>query len=121
MADQISKIKYKRQVLQLKPHGLCLQTLMVCLWVLAASISSVQTATCPSSVPLSAATTTEQCTFDLHFGDLECNFILNSILRSFTGYTSTKIYGIAVGPASNSLYYLYALQPEKKRCYLDLI
>ena len=89
MADQISKIKYKRQVLQLKPHGLCLQTLMVCLWVLAASISSVQTATCPSSVPLSAATTTEQC--------------------SFTGYTSTKIYGIAVGPASNSLYYLYAL------------
>ena len=89
MADLISKIKSKRQVFQLKPPRLCFQTLMVCLWMLAASISSVQTATCPSSIPTSAATITEQC--------------------SFTGYITTKIYGIAVGPVSNSLYYLYRL------------
>ena len=116
MADQISKIKFKRQVLQLKPPRLCLQTLMVCLFMLALSICSVQTATCPPSVPSSAATTTEQYTFDLHFDDLNFDFRLSSILRSFLGYTTTQIYGIAVGPVSNSLYYLYFLQPEKKRC-----
>ena len=120
MADQIPKIKLKRQVLQLKPPHLCLQTLMVGLWVLAASICSVKAATCPSSVPPSAATTTEQCTFDLHFGDLEFEFIISSILCSFTGYPDTYTEGLAVGPVSNSLYYLYWIQPEKKSCDLNL-
>ena len=114
MADQIPKIKFKRQVLSLKPPHLCLQTLMVGLWVLAASICSVQAATCPSSVPSSAATTTEKCTFDLHFGDLKSDFILSSILRSFPGYTYTYTAGVAVGPVSNSLYYLYYLQSERR-------
>ena len=87
MADQISKFKSERQTLKLKPPHPCLQTLMVGLWVLALSIYSVQTATWPSSVPSSAATTTEQ--------------------YRFLGYSSTQTYGIAVGPVSNSLYYLY--------------
>ena len=87
MADQKPKIKFKRQVLQLKPSRLYLQTLIMGLWVLAASISSVQTATCSSSVPSSAATTTELCNFS----------------------TTTYTFGIVVGPVSNSLYYLYAL------------
>ena len=120
MADQISNFKPKRQVLQLKPLRLCLQTLMVGLWVLALSICSVQTATCPSSVLYSAAMTTEQCTFDLHLGDLNSAFIFSSILRNFTEYTSTEMFGIAMGPVSNSLYYLYRLQPEKIRCDLNL-
>ena len=116
MADQILKIKSNRQVLQLKPPRIFLQTIMVGLFMLASSICSVQTATCPSSIPSSAATTTEQCTFDLYFDDLEFNFILSSIFSSFSTYTYTYTGGIAVGPVSNSLYYLYLLQPEKKRC-----
>ena len=120
MADQIPKIKSKRQVLQLKPPRILLQTIMMGLFMLASSICSVQTATCPSSIPSSAATTTEQYTFDLYFGDLEFKFILSSIFSSFSTYTSTRTYGIAAGPVSNSLYYLYLLQPEKKRCYINL-
>ena len=89
MADQIPRIKSKRQVLRLKTPHLCLQTLMVSLLMLALSICSVQTATCPSSVPSSAATITEQC--------------------SFSVYTSTNTFGVAVGPVSNSLYYLHYL------------
>ena len=121
MADQIPKIKSKRQVLQLKSPHLCLQTLMVGLWVLAASICSIQTATCPPSVPSStAATTTEQCTFDLHFDDLKYDFLLSSIFSSFSGYTNTYTDGVVVGPVSNSLYYFYWLQPEKKRSDINL-
>ena len=78
MADQMSRIKSKRQVLQSKPLRLCLQTLMVGLCVLAASICSVFAATCPSLVAYSAATTTEQYTIDLYFNDLKSKFILNS-------------------------------------------
>ena len=89
MADQKSRIKSKQQVLQFKSFRLCLQTLMVGLCVLALSICSVLTATCPASVPVSAATTIEQC--------------------SFTGYTTTYTYRVAVGSVSNSLYYLYWL------------
>ena len=114
MADQKSRIKSKQQVLQFKSFRLCLQTLMVGLCVLALSICSVLTATCPASVPVSAATTIEQCTFDLHFGGLKCNFIISSILRSFTGYTTTYTYRVAVGSVSNSLYYLYWLQPKEE-------
>ena len=89
MADQIPIIKSKRLKFQLKPPLLCLKALIVGLCVLALSICSVQTATCPSSVPPSAATITEQC--------------------SFSGYTYTYTYGIAGGPVSNSLYYLYLI------------
>ena len=88
MADQIPRIKSKRQILQLKPLRLCRKTLIVSLFMLALRICSAQTVTCPTSVPSSAATTTEQ--------------------SSFTGYT-TNTYGVAVGPVSNSLYYLYYL------------
>ena len=119
MANQIQKINSKRQVLQLKPPRIFLQTIMVGLFMLASSICSVQAATCPSSIPSSAATTTEQCTFDLHFGDLNSDFRLSSILRSFTGYSFTQTRGEAVGPVSNSLYYLYYIQPEKKRCDIN--
>ena len=83
MADQIPRIKSKRQVLRLKTPHLCLQTLMVSLLMLALSICSVQTATCPSSVPSSAATITEQCTIDLYFDDLNFDFILHSISVAF--------------------------------------
>ena len=64
MADQILKTKSKTQVLKFKPPRLCLKTFMIGLCVLVTSICSVLTATCPSSVPSLAATTTEQCTFD---------------------------------------------------------
>ena len=60
--------------------------------MLTAIISSVKTATCPSSVSSSAEITTEQC--------------------SFTGYTNTYTtytYGVVGGSVSNSLYYLYKL------------
>ena len=120
MAAQIPKIKSKRQVLQLKPTCLYLQTLIVGLLVLALSICSVHTATCPPSVPSSAATTTEQCTLDLYFGDLNSDFILSSILRNFSEYASTQTYWITMGPVSNSLYYLYWLQPKKESCDLNL-
>ena len=120
MSDQIHKIKFKRQVLQLKPPHLCLQTLTVYLFMLALIICSIQTATCPSSVPSSAATTTEQYTLDFHFGYLNSDFRLSSILRSFSGYTYTETYGVAAGPVSDSLYYLYNIQPEKKRCDLKI-
>ena len=89
MADQIPRIKSKRLRFQLKHPLLCFQALIVGLCVLALSICSVLSATCPPSVPSSAATITE--------------------LSSFTGYTSTYTYGIAGGPVSNSLYYLYWL------------
>ena len=75
MADQIPKTKSKAQVLKMNHPRICLKTLTVRLCVLVASICSVLTATCPPSVPSSATITSEQCTFDLHFGDLKCNFI----------------------------------------------
>ena len=120
MTDHTSRIKPKQQILQSKLSRLCLKTLMMGLWVFAASISSVQTATCSSSVPASAATTTEKYTFDLYFCDLECSFIFRSILRSFPGYGYIYTYGVAGGPVSNSLYFLYSLQSLKKRCDLNL-
>ena len=89
MADQIPRIKSKRQVLQLKPPHLCLQSLMVGLFMFAISIYCVQTVTCPSSVPSSTTTITEE--------------------GSFSGFTNTNTFGMAVGPVSNSLYYLYRL------------
>ena len=115
MADQIPRIKSKRLRFQLKHPLLCFQALIVGLCVLALSICSVLSATCPPSVPSSAATITELSTLDLYFSDLEFKFIFSSTLCSFTGYTSTYTYGIAGGPVSNSLYYLYWLQSEDKR------
>ena len=88
MADQIPKIKSKRQALQMKPRCLFLEALLIGLCVLSENIYSVQTVTCPPSVPISAATTTEQCSFS-----------------GFFTYTD----GIAEGPVSSSLYYLYLL------------
>ena len=76
MVDQIPKTKSKTQVLQLKAPHLCIKTLMVGLYVLALSICSVLTSTCPASVPSSAIRNSEQCTIDLHFDNLKCNFIL---------------------------------------------
>ena len=93
MADQIQKTKSKAQVLQLKLPGLYLKTFMIGLFVLVASICSVLTATCPSSVPSSAATTIEEC--------------------SFTGYSTTYTLGHTIGPVSNSIYYLFLIStPE---------
>ena len=119
MADQISKTKSKSQFLKMKRPRICLKTLKVGLCMLVASIYSVLTATCPPSVPLSATITSEQCTFDLHFGDLKCNFIFSSTLRTFSGFSSFETYGVAGGPVSNSLYYLYRLQSEKEEVLLD--
>ena len=120
MAGQIPKTKSNAQVLQIKRPHICLKTLTVGLCVLVASICSVQAATCPPSVPFYATITSEQCTFDLHFGDLECNSILSSILRTFSGFSNIEHYGVAVGPVSSSLYYSYRIQSEKKRRYLNL-
>ena len=89
MADQISKTKSKSQFLKMKRPRICLKTLKVGLCMLVASIYSVLTATCPPSVPLSATITSEQCTF--------------------SGFSSFETYGVAGGPVSNSLYYLYRL------------
>ena len=89
MADQIPKTKPKSQVLQMKCPRIIYKTLTVGLWVLYASICSVLTATCPPSVPFYAFTTSEQC--------------------SFSGFTSIQTYGVAGGPVSSSLYYLYRL------------
>ena len=89
MADKISRIKSKWLVLQLKPSRLYLQALMVGLYVLTANICCVQTATCPPSVPASAAIISEQC--------------------NFAGYTTTQTYGVATGQVSKSLYYMYTI------------
>ena len=91
MIGQQSRIKSKQQNLQFRSPRMWLLTLLVGLCVLALSIYSVQTATCPASVPVSAATTKEQCTF--------------------TEFSSTESDGIVVGPVSNSLYYLYFVAP----------
>ena len=113
MADQIPRIKSKGRVLQFKPPHLCFQTLMVFLCVLATSICLVETATWPISVPSSAATTTDQYTFDLYFDDLYHKFMLSSILRNFSGYTSTDMFGVVGNSVSNNLYYMYSLQLKK--------
>ena len=89
MADQISKTKSKAQVLKMKCPRICLKTLMVGLCVLVANICSVLTATCPPSVPFSATKISEQC--------------------SFSGFNSVETYGVAGGPVSSSLYYLYRI------------
>ena len=89
MADQIPRIKSKWLISQFKTSRLCIHILMVGLWVLTLSICSVQTATCPSSVSPSLATTTEQ--------------------YNFSEYTTTEGYGVTVGPVSGSLYYMYHL------------
>ena len=89
MAGQIPKTKSKAQVLQMKRPRICLKTLMVGYCVLVASICSVLATTCPSSVTSSTTITSEQC--------------------SFSGYSSIEHYGVAGGPVSSSLYYLYRL------------
>lgn len=89
MIDQKSRIKSKQQVLQFKSSWLWLQTLMVSLCVLSFSICSVLTATCPASVPSSAAITSEEF--------------------SYSGYTTSNQYGIVAGSVSNSLYYMHIL------------
>ena len=82
-------MKSKQQVLQLKPPSLCLQTLMVGLCVLALSIYSVQTATCPASVSNSLATIIEQYTFT------RCTYVV--------------LTGVVASPVSNNMYYMYRL------------
>ena len=114
MADQIPRIKPKWLILHFKRPQIFFQILIAGLCMLALSIYSVQTAACPPSVPSSAATITEQCTFDLYFDGFKSKYILNSILRSFSGKSSTKTYGAIRGSVSNSLYYLYWIQKEKK-------
>ena len=89
MAVQIPKTKSKAQVLQLKHPRLCLKTLTVGLCVLVASICSVLAATCPSSVPSSTTITSEQCIY--------------------SEYNSAERCGIAGGPVSSSLYFLFRL------------
>ena len=84
----MSKMKPKQSIRQSKASQLCFRIFITTILVLTAIISSVKTATCSSSVPSSAATTTEQC--------------------SFTGY-DTFTFGVVGGPVSNSLYYLYRL------------
>ena len=71
MADQMQRIKSKRLVFQLKPPHFCFKTLAMGLCMLAAIICSVLAATCPALVPSSAATITEQSTFDLHLCDFK--------------------------------------------------
>ena len=71
MADQKPRIKFKWLVLQLKSSCFCFKTSIVGLWVFVLCICSVLAATSPPSEPYSAAATTEQGTFDLHFGDLK--------------------------------------------------
>ena len=79
-------MKSKQSIRQSKTSKLCFRIFITTILVLTAIISSVKTATCSSSVPSSAATTTEQC--------------------SFIGYDYTFTYGVVGGPVSNSLYYL---------------
>ena len=88
MENQISRIKPKQLVRQSKASQNCFRIFIATILVLTAIISSVKTATCPSSVPSSAAITTEQC--------------------SFAGYT-TYTQKVVGGPVSNSLYYFYRL------------
>ena len=85
----MSKMKPKQSIRQSKTFKLCFRIFITTIFVLTAKISSVKTATCSSSVPSSAAITTEKCSFD--------------------GYSTTYTYGVVEGPVSNSLYYLYRL------------
>ena len=89
MASQIPKTLSKAQVLQLKPLRLPLKPFMVSLCVISACIWLVLTATCPPSVPSSAAKIADQ--------------------SSFTGFTNIQTYGVARGQVSNSLFYLYRI------------
>ena len=84
----MERIESKQSVLQSKTSRLRFQIFIVGLLMLSSRVSLVQTTTCPSSVPSSAKTTTE-----------ECNFIGES------AYT----VGVVGGPVSNSLYYLIYL------------
>ena len=62
--------------------------LIVCL------ITTSQWSTCPSSSSASNAITTEQC--------------------SFSGFTNTYTYKVALGPVSASLYYLYYISTPNR-------
>ena len=87
MEKQVSRIRSKRSVFQLKISPLLFWSLIVGLCFLNTNISLVQTATCPSSMSSSAVKITEQ--------------------YSFTGYTYSYSYGVIGGPVSNNLYYMY--------------
>ena len=62
MENQMSRIKPKQSVRQSKASQHCFRIFIATILVLTTIISSVKTATCPSSVPSLAAITTEQCT-----------------------------------------------------------
>ena len=88
MARQISWINTKQQVFQFQISPLLFQTLIFTLFIMTASIPSVQSSKCPSSVPASAAMTIEK--------------------YSFSSY-STSPFGTIQGPVSDNLYFLYKL------------
>ena len=86
MDDQVPRIQSDKCSTLMKCCSVNLKILIVSLCLLSASIPSVQTSTCPNSIPNSAEITTDQ--------------------YSFNGYSQVRMYKVVAGPVTNSLYYI---------------
>ena len=89
MAEILSRISSKWSTIHLNPSSVYLKVFIFAFCLLTINIPMVQTAACPNSVPSSALKTKEQ--------------------SSFSGSTSTYVFGVIGDPVSNSLYYLYGI------------
>ena len=87
MAQQIPRIQSMWVEAKRRTPLVNLISIVFAFWILVASIQRTQSATCPNSVPSSAAITTEQSSIS----------------------STTITYGVAGGLVSNSLYYMYYL------------
>ena len=101
MAEIISRISSKRPTTHHSPSSVYLKIFILALCLLAINIPMVQTTICPNSVPSSASKTTEKFTF--------------------SGSTSTYVFGVIGDPVSNSLYYLYGITITTVRTVLQKV
>ena len=89
MDELLSRILSNLRTAHIIRFSVSIKVLMLCLYMLTASIPLVEWSTCPSTVPSSAAIVTSQF--------------------SFSGYATTWAFGIATSQVSNNIYYMYRL------------
>ena len=91
MAVKVLWILWKEWVKHRKIAQLRFKVLVLYLWLLIVNIQTIFAYKCSNLTPNSTIITSEQC--------------------KFSGYTTTRTYGVATSQTSNNLYYLHLIDP----------
>ena len=110
MAEGVSWNQFKWSNVSTNTYRTWVKAFVIGLCVLSATIPFIRAATCPSSVPVSAAIISEECTNKLNFDVKIVYIIFIVILCSFTGFSNPYAFSVVAGQVSNSLYISYRLQ-----------